>query len=131
MIKVIISAESRYPVSRKKIRDEVREFLEKQGVTEASDIEVEIAFVGGRKIRSLNREFLGKDETTDVLAFPGQGKGEGRFVELKQKFLSIGSVVVCYPVVQVQANERNVLVDEEIKELVLHGLGHLLGIHHD
>ncbi len=86
--------------------------------------------MGGRKIRSLNREFLGKDETTDVLAFPDQGKGEGRFVERKQKFLSIGSVVVCYPVAQVQANERNVLMDEEIKELVLHGLGHLLGIHH-
>lgn len=132
MIRVVINAESRYPVARRKLREEVVDFLEGAGVTEASNIEVEINFVGARKMKKLNKEFLNKNEATDVLSFGmEEGEGKKKFIEPKQKFLHLGSVAVCYPRAQEQANERNVMVDEEVGELVKHGLKHLLGIHHD
>ena len=131
MIKVKILAESRYPVARKRLKKAIIDFLKKGGVTEASEIEVEVAIVGTRKMQKLNKDFLGVDEVTDVLSFPEEGEPGEKFVQKKQKFLSLGSVVVCYPRAQEQANQRNVLVDDEVEELVIHGLKHLLGINHN
>jgi probable rRNA maturation factor len=41
--------------------------LESEGVTAG---ELGVRFVGARRMRELNREYLGHDEVTDVLAFP-------------------------------------------------------------
>ena len=45
--------------------------------------------------------------------------------------LRLGDIVVSYPVARRQAGEHNLLVDNEIKILVKHGMLHLLGIHHE
>lgn len=122
MISVLIISESRYLVSRDKIRQAIKSFLEMQRL---DDVEVSISIVGARKIRQLNRKWRQIDKETDVLSFPLE---EPRGVD---GTLRLGDVVVCYPVAIKQAASENKLVDDKINELVEHGLRHLLGEHHE
>lgn len=126
MIKVLIQADSRYPVDRKRIRKKAQQILQARGVT--SNTEVNVVVVGDRKMKQLNRQYRHLDQTTDVLSF-GQKEGEVNFPP-SQKLL-LGDVVISFPQARKQAAQYNILVDEEIDKLVEHGLLHLLGIHHD
>lgn len=125
MIKILIKADSRYPVERKRIRQKIKQILGKKGLTQ--DTEVSILFIGDRKMKSLNKKYRGKSETTDVLSFP---LNEGGHPFPAEETLRLGDIVISYPQARKQAGEYNVLVDEEIDRLVEHGLLHLLGIHH-
>jgi probable rRNA maturation factor len=52
------------------------------------------------------------------------------FVDVPDGVLRLGDLVVSFPEAVREATEENKLVDDKIVELVLHGLDHLLGIHH-
>ena len=122
MISVLISSESRYPISRPKIKEKVRQILESMGMEE---VEVSVMIVGDRKIRELNRQFRQVDEVTDVLSFPlEEPRGQ-------DGILRLGDIVISYPQARKWALERNKLVDQVVLELIEHGLRHLLGINHD
>ncbi len=132
MLRIPIKAESRYPVERKKIRKLVRQVLVKHGIKD--EAEVSISFVGDRKMGRLNKDFMKRQGTTDVLSFPlinSQSKMQRGFVSPPDDILRLGDIVVSYPQARHQAMERNVTVDKEISMLVKHGLLHLLGIHHE
>jgi len=125
-IKILIKADYRYPVDRKKIRQAMGNILKEKGLIE--DVEVSVSFVGDRKMKQLNTSYRKKKETTDVLAFPLLEKK----IDFPQdNILRLGDIIISYPQARKQAGQYNVLVDEEIDKLVEHGLLHLLGIHHD
>ncbi|MBI4100440.1 rRNA maturation RNase YbeY [Candidatus Microgenomates bacterium] len=126
MANVLIYKESRYSVNRKAIREAVEEILSEQGIKRKTEVNVSI--VGDRKMRDLNKKYAQKDETTDVLSFSLEA---GDFINPPDNVLHLGDVVISYPQVVKNAAENNVLVDEEIKTLVKHGMLHLLGIHHE
>jgi len=77
--------------------------------------------VGDRAMRRANRDFRGKDATTDVLSFPGGETPEG---------LHLGDVLISVPAArrQVPAGET---LDLELKRLLLHGVLHCLGYDHE
>lgn len=127
MVNILIYKESRYPVNRKVIRQAAEEVLAQQGIKRKT--EVSISVVGDRKMRDLNKKYAQKDETTDVLSF-GLEDGAG-FINPPNGVLRLGDVVISYPQALKNAAENNVLVDEEIRNLVQHGILHLLGIHHE
>lgn len=127
MIDVLIYKESRYPISPRYIRSAALGFLNRQGIK--GKAEVGISIVGDRKMRELNKKYAQKDETTDVLSF---GLEEGApFITPPDGVLRLGDVVISYPEAVENAAENNILVEEEIKILIEHGLRHLLGIHHE
>lgn len=130
MVEVTITGESRFPINRARIRDEVSRMILEQGVK--GKIEVEILVVGDRKIRELNRKFRRLDAATDVLSFPLEdANAKESFVVSPDGILRLGSVVVSYPQALKQAEEENTLLDDAIAKLVEHGVLHLLGIHHE
>lgn len=131
MLKVLIKAESRYPVDRKQIRIKVQELLSLHGIEK--EAEVSIFFVGDRKMTTLNKKYLDKDKTTDVLSFPvtENGQRSKNFVMPPDNILYLGDIFISFPQARRQAMQWNRTVDEEINLLVKHGLLHLLGIHHD
>ncbi len=81
-----------------------------------------IRFVGDRTMRRWNRDFRGKDETTDVLSFPGDQTPEG---------LHLGDVAICVPQAERQAREHGHALGRELRLLVLHGMLHCLGYDHE
>jgi len=136
MRKILISSHSRYPVDRKNLRRRVVDFLYESGIKE--DYELGIFFVGDRKMKLLNERFMKHDGTTDVLSFPKSGFEKGKKEEThywpavkESKGLELGEIVLSYPRAIRQAMKKGSTVDAEVEFLVLHGLKHLLGFHHE
>jgi rRNA maturation RNase YbeY len=91
--------------------------------TEAS--EVAIVFVSDRRMRELNRVWRGKRGTTDVLSFsPGTDEFEN------PDGANLGDVVISVEQAARQAGENGLSLDQEIAQLILHGLIHLCGYDH-
>jgi len=91
----------------------VRTALRQEGIRDAA---VGVVFIGSRRCRRLNREWLGHDYVTDVISFP---LGERGRVE--------GEVYVNLDRAAVQARAYGVSVKDEIARLVAHGVLHLAG----
>ncbi len=77
-------------------------------------------------MRSLNRLYRGRDETTDVLSFSFR---EGKFPAIQPNCL--GDIVISVPVAARQAAEDGRTLSREIDMLLIHGLLHLLGYDHE
>jgi rRNA maturation RNase YbeY len=77
---------------------------------------VGVVFVGSRRCRRINREWLGHDEVTDVITFP---LGEGGALE--------GEVYVNLDRARTQARDYGVPEQMEVARLVAHGVLHLAG----
>src|SRR3989344_7193712 len=125
-LNVLIFVESRYKVNRKRIKSALSNLLSQQGVN--SPVEVSVAIVGDRKMRVLSKKYKGEDKTRNVLSF---SLTEGEAVETPKGVLPLGDIVISYPVVISEAVRDEVLVDDKIDELVVHGMSHLLGLHHE
>lgn len=107
-------------------------------VLETNDRTFSVAFIGDSRMRQLNELFRGKDPTTDVLSFPHEadeflsepGSVATGFPETEnQRFL--GDIVISVEQAQKQASENEVMLENEIKQLILHGLLHLCGHDHE
>jgi probable rRNA maturation factor len=82
-------------------------------------------------IRDLNRDFLGVDAATDVLAFGAQGTdNDQNFVAAPEARGYLGDVIISYPRAAAQAEEMGHATELEIDLLIVHGLLHLLGYDH-
>jgi rRNA maturation RNase YbeY len=125
-VNILIYVESRYKVSRKKIKSAVFSVLDENEVR--SPIEVSIAIVGDRKMKKLNKQYRDKEGTTNVLSFP---LAEGESSKLPSGLIRLGDIVISYPEVIREAARDEMLVDERVEELVRHGMLHLLGLHHE
>jgi len=132
MITVLFQSESHYPANRKVITDAITEALE-QKMKGSRSVEVSVTVVGDRKMRQLNKSYRQIDATTDVLSFPQNDPSQASvapFVESPDGVLRLGDIVLSFPQVVAEAAEENKLVDDMMVFLALHGLDHLLGIHH-
>lgn len=126
MLKILFKTESHYTIDRRRIRNLIEEILKKRGVK--GKVEISVVVVGDRFMRGLNRKFLKKDETATILTFPlSNTDGKTPFIDLPDKVLRLGDIVISYPAARGEAAEEEKLVDEKIDELVGHGMMHLLG----
>ena len=78
-----------------------------------------IAFVSDKSIRKLNKDFRGVDKPTDVLSFPADEPN------------NLGDVAVSVETAARQAKENRLTFDNEVAQLILHGLLHLSGYDHE
>lgn len=80
------------------------------------DSELNIVFLSNQKIRAINRRYLGKDVSTDVIAFPG---------DIGRRFL--GDIAVSTDKAAQNAKEYGNSFIEEVALYVIHGILHLTG----
>lgn len=125
-VKILIYVESRYKVSRKRIKSAIWSVLEENRVQ--NPMEVSVAIVGDRKMAKLNKQYRNKEGTTNVLSFP---LSEGTSSYLPTDILRLGDIVISYPMVIKEASAKELMVDDRVDELVQHGMLHLLGLHHE
>ncbi|MDR2244928.1 MAG: rRNA maturation RNase YbeY [Burkholderiales bacterium] len=89
------------------------------------NVEVTLRFVDAQESRSLNRDFRGKDDATNVLTFTyGQG-ASGRTGNIA------GDIVLCMPVLLREAKAQRKPWRAHCAHLVVHGLLHLQGYDHE
>lgn len=95
----------------------VRRVLEREGAREG---EISVTFLDDEGIRALNREYLGEDRPTDVIAFALHDPGAP----------PLGDVYVGYDQARRQAEELGVELAEELLRLAIHGTLHVMGHEH-
>lgn len=97
--------------------------LERAGGGEAAELSVLVA--NDERLRQLNREYLGIDAPTDVLAFPAGDPDPDSGLRY------LGDVVISLPRARSQAQAGGHALEDELRLLVVHGVLHLLGFDHD
>jgi probable rRNA maturation factor len=84
-----------------------------------------IAFVSDVEMCKLNSQFRRKNLTTDVLSFPYQADE----FDADKDFL--GDIVISIEQAERQATENKLSLENEVFQLILHGILHLLGYDHE
>jgi probable rRNA maturation factor len=90
------------------------------------DAELSITLVDDPTIASLAGDYGRTRKPTDVLAF---SMLEGIGAEHRGE--ALGDVVISLDTAKRQADERNVSLDQEVRDLTIHGILHLLGMDHE
>jgi probable rRNA maturation factor len=109
-----------------KIKKRALEILMKNILTaENEDTSVDLILVDDEFMQRLNRKFIGRNRTTDVISF-GMKEGKPETVE----FPNLGDIYVSLDQAKRQAEEYGNKFEEELRLLVAHGLLHLLGYDH-
>ncbi len=90
------------------------------------DSDLSIVIVGDRSIRSLNRDYLGRNKPTNVISFSMQ---EGECAGINPQVL--GDVVVSADTCAREATEGGIPFSARLTFLLLHGILHLAGFDHE
>jgi probable rRNA maturation factor len=86
-----------------------------------ADAEVSVVLTDDSEIHTLNRQWRGKDSSTDVLSWPQEEPPRPGEPDL------LGDVVISLDTAVRQAEKRGWTVGEETALLLVHGILHLLG----
>ena len=86
---------------------------------------VNVLVTSSAELRSLNRQFRGKDQPTDVLSFPSP------LVERTKARRVAGDVAISADIARENAGRLGHSVADELKILALHGILHLAGFDHE
>ena len=95
------------------------------------DCEVSITFCDNKYIRSLNKEYRGKDKATDVLSFPMYDFGSEAELIPDEETVLLGDIVISLERAREQAKELGNTFLEEVAFLTVHSMLHLLGYDHE
>lgn len=104
---------------------------------QAPDGNVSIVITDDATVQSLNRDYRGLDEPTDVLSFglgglakPIEPDEPAAFILPAGAPLEIGEIVISHPYAARTAAATNRPVRDELALLTIHGILHLLGHDH-
>jgi len=107
---------SKCQINKVSLRRIVELVLTGEGISESV---ININLIDDKQIIKLNKQFLQKDSTTDVLSFVLEKDVEVGFWE--------GEVYANVEQVERQAKDFNVTFENELFRIVIHGLLHLIG----
>jgi probable rRNA maturation factor len=95
-------------------------------------VEVSILLADDVTMRRLNKEFRGKDKTTNVLSFPDIDINWRKILELKfeEDYIYLGDVAFGDIVIATEANENAIDFYAHFTHLTIHSILHLLGYDH-
>lgn len=97
----------------------------------SGNYEVSVSFVDNEQMQALNKEYRGKDASTDVLSFPSSDEG-GRFeVNSETGAFMLGDIAISVSKVYEQAQQFGHSVQREFAYLTTHAALHLLGYDHE
>jgi probable rRNA maturation factor len=119
----IMNRQRRQKIATKMLRAAAVKILSGLGCTSS---ELSVAIVGDRTIRVLNREYLQKDRSTNVISFSMQ---EGEFGAMNPDLL--GDVVISADTAAKEAADAGITFHERLVFLLLHGILHLVGYDHE
>ncbi len=90
------------------------------------DAELSILIVDDEQIRVINRDYLQRDKSTNVISFAMQ-EGEGGGIQPTL----LGDIVISADTAARDAAEAGLVFESELYFLLLHGILHLLGYDHE
>lgn len=127
MIKIEINQKTSKKFNEGWLANIAKKVLKWLGVKNA---DISLAVVGDGEMKKLNRQYRGKNKTTDVLSFNYRSRKTPIEKILKNAEI-FGEIVVSYPQAARQARECGHSVNDEVKMLLVHGILHLCGYDHE
>jgi len=118
----MITIESKYDFPSALIENAVRATLKHQ--KESTKANLAVVLTDNRKLRKLNRDYLGIDAPTDVLSFPASESDP----ETGARYM--GDILISIPYAAKSAKKAGHSLESELQLLVVHGVLHLLGHDH-
>jgi probable rRNA maturation factor len=109
------------------IGDWIATAIEQSGQSPGDNVEVAVRVVDADEIRTLNRLYRDKDQSTNVLSFPA-GDIDGLPANVGRL---LGDIVVCASVVAAEASEQGKTLPDHWAHMLVHGTLHLLGFDHE
>lgn len=88
--------------------------------------EISILLVDDNTMSEMNKRYLNRQGTTNVLAFPMR---KGLFFEINPRLL--GDVVISVETAAREAKEAKIDVESRLTYLLVHGILHLVGFDHE
>jgi probable rRNA maturation factor len=119
----ILNRQRAYKIDRQAWSDFAQRAL---GTVAHSTQAATVVFVSDAAIKKLNRQFRGKNYSTDVLSFPTEAE---QFESENQS--SLGEIVISAERAAAQAKHNGLTFNNEVQQLILHGLLHLCGYDHE
>ena len=92
--------------------------------------EVSIVLADDDFVRALNRDYRGRDESTNVLSFPASEPDDERAPPPPGAPRLLGDIVVAYQTTIGEAAGQGKTLGDHLCHLVVHGMLHLLGFDH-
>ena len=89
-------------------------------------VEISVTFVDNETIRTLNRDYRGVDQVTDVLSFAQEEGAE--FIQPQGAPRMLGDIIIALERAVEQSNEYYHSLEREVGYLTAHGLLHLLAM---
>ena len=118
----MITFESKYDFPTALLQRAAQAALKHQGRSLKADLS--IVLTDNRRLRQLNRDYLGIDAPTDVLSFPASESDP----ETGAAYL--GDILISIPYARASSKKAGNSLEEEVQLLVVHGVLHLLGHDH-
>lgn len=91
----------------------------------SGNAELSIQLSDDAEVRTLNRDYRGKDKPTNVLSFPAGDEGAAVRPRL------LGDVVLALETIEREASVRSKTLAGHLSHLTVHGVLHLLGHDHE
>lgn len=88
--------------------------------------EINLIFVDDKEIREINKDYLQRDSSTNVISF---SMTEGEFGNINPEIL--GDIVISVETAHRDAKKDKISLEDELDFLIVHGLLHLLGYEHE
>jgi probable rRNA maturation factor len=93
---------------------------------DCKDKEISLLFVDNNEIREINKRYLNRDYSTNVITF---SLTEGEFGNINPKVL--GDIVISVETASRDAEEAGTELNDELEFLMIHGMLHLLKYNHE
>ncbi|QQP89387.1 rRNA maturation RNase YbeY [Skermanella sp. TT6] len=100
----------------------------------AAAAEMSLVLADDAMVRTLNRDYRGKDKPTNVLSFAlldDAGDADDDLASHPGMPILIGDVILACETVRREAAEQGKPVEDHLTHLVIHGVLHLLGYDHE
>ncbi len=120
---LIENRQKKVRVDRRRLRQVVNKIFQ---ALHCGDKELSLVLVDDEQIREINKQYLGRDYPTNVIAF---SQTEGEFGHLHPDIL--GDVVISVERAKSDSLAAGITLEDELDFLVIHGLLHLLGYDHE
>lgn len=92
------------------------------------DGQLDLVLINDRKMKSMNKEYRGKDKTTDVISFAYL---EVTDYEKEPGDIIVGDIFISVDTAKRQAREKGHDLKREMAILFVHGLLHCMGFDHN
>lgn len=96
-----------------------------------AQIEVSVRLSDDEEVRRLNRDYRGKDKTTNILSFPMlEADDVGAALARTDMDILLGDLALAFETTSREADEKNIPCVDHLAHLLIHGTLHLLGHDH-